>query len=1157
MIWLAGLIWVMATEQVLRDETLTVRFDPVGNLVALSIRGKPIALQPPKLPVSLRVDGQWWHDNPPPLQPVHQRVQRNRADIIFRAGDFVVTVHYELHKGGVLLKRVTVRYEGDGQPRIDGTLFWLPAVALGNDAVVLSPSFDFLRVPVTTRPRFNIDMGTGAWCALFSPQQRRGLAATFYSDTEHYSVNADTLDISAPTARSSLPALRIHHWLGVQDRASKGWVAELGTQMLVAAEGDEQAVLTKLWDAYDALGVRVPADTPKDVFDGAFYSTWSDYRNLQRLLPHLRRIGIRTIWLLPYTPGVYAPLDYYAIRPELGTPDDLRALVSEAHRLGMRVLLDLIPHGPRPESDLGKAQRALLDAGQDNWICTDERGQPIHWWGCYAFDYAHPGWIAYMAEVAAHFAREFGIDGWRVDVAGGGPPNWSVVKQPLPRRRPSQSSLWGGLRIIDEARKAVKRVRGDAVFYPEASGAPFVVHGDFDYGFPFYFAAMRWMDLPADEFASKLRHWLHHQRFSFPKGGAKRIVRWLENHDFPDAKGRLGADALQALFAVAAFSEGVPFVFEHQDTGLTEFISKVMRLRSALAELRDGDADYLSPQVSDDRVFAVHRFHRQHHTVVLVNLSGEPISLQVRLPSAMASWQQVSDGWHGRSYRIQKGALALSLAPFDLAVLTDGTRARQFALQEAKPYAAKPCPVDFSDDSVLRIGEHVLGQWHEGAFKIALGEPLPFEATEVQRDDKNATGKLVLKRRMGAVVRRVAEIHWRWQQSEKGGIYEAHWRLLLPLKLAQHDLGWQFVFRSPLRWRIATAEGVMDELITMRQGQPQLLWDSLRIPPSLTAHPLSVQLPDGCWWTLRQWQGSSLQVWLHPDGTLSVRLLPDEQGTLSFAFSLGEGDQTASPSKTLAITAESARFLLSTPSLQLAVARYKGGLPVWLKVRIPKSKSVAGSEWQKVLAGSELYSDYGIFPDQDEGGAWRAEGERRLVRAVGRASACRYPDRVTISPNGAAFDGGLATTWGGHWWHLNPRINYQLRYETEGDGIVVQAKVAPVKPLRKARAFLAFTLTFVGATQVTVNTVKGWHTVPEIGERDWQSRQLPLAPNGEIRVHTPFGTVALQAIEGELQNCFVLKDGDRCTVFFAWLDGEETDFSDWRSLRFRIVHRKP
>ena len=97
--------------------------------------------------------------------------------------------------------------------------------------------------------------------------------------------------------------------------------------------------------------------------------------------------------------------------------------------------------------------------------------------------------------------------------------------------------------------------------------------------------------------------------------------------------------------------------------------------------------------------------------------------------------------------------------------------------------------------------------------------------------------------------------------------------------------------------------------------------------------------------------------------------------------------------------------------------------------------------------------------------------------------------------------------------------------------------------MRKVRAFLAMTLTFIGVEKVTVNTVKGWHEVPEIGERDWQSRFLPLNPTDpQIQLHTKSGTITLKGIVGDLQNCFVLKDGERCTVFFAWLDGEQTDF---------------
>ncbi|MGQ9520637.1 MAG: alpha-amylase family glycosyl hydrolase [Candidatus Fervidibacter sp.] len=1147
---LVGLVMALATMASaqgleLKGEFVSFRFDSLGNIVGLMVKGKEVQLLPLHLPVSFRVDGKWWHEARPKVSPLKTQRQRNRADFIFKVDNFVVTVRYQLHKNGVLKKNVVAVYEGKGSQKIDGTMFLLPAVDLGGDAIVLSPSFDFLSVPVAQLPRFNVDMGTGAWCSLYSPSRKLGVVASFYCETEHFSVNAETLSNS----QLKFP-LRISHWLGVQDQVSKGWSAELGDQFFIVTEGDEHQVLSRLWDAYELLGLKPLPDTPKDVFDGAFYepAVQHNYRNIIQLLPHLKRLGVKTIWLPPYTPGVYAPLDYFSIRPDVGTAEELKALVSEAHRLSIRVLLDLIPHGPRPESELGKEQRARLEAGEESLICVDEQGKPIHWWGCYAFDYAHPGWIEYMAKVAAHFARGFGIDGWRVDVAPGGPPNWSVTKQPYPRRRPSQSGLWGGLQVLREARKAVKEVKGEVVFYPEASGPPFIVHGDFDYGFPFHFAAMRLMTMPPREFVPKLRTWLQHQRFTFPKGGSKRIVRWLANHDNPDVQGRLGFGYAKAMFAVCAVIEGVPFLYEGQDVGLSDFIARLMRLRSALTELKEGEADYLSVKVSDEAIFAVHRFSSNRHTVALVNLSGEAKTLQVRLPSELANWTQVGDAWTGKVHKVRKGVVTLTLPPFEPALLTPPIRAQKLAPTVEKPKPLKLTTVTVSSEGFLSVDSMLTAQWREGEFKIAPGERTPFEVTHLRRQGNELAGKLTVKHRMGATVRTVAEIDWRWERNGNFWRYKSKFQIKIPIKLAHHDLAWQFAITKPRRWRVATVEGTMEETTTVRHQQPQLIWDFSAIPSSPTDTPVGVQMADGNWFTLTEWMGNKLQVWLHPNGTLTVQISPDGQGNLSFSFALDKKPTfRLAPSPTFPAFS-STHAILSTKRLRLTVSRSLGGLPIRLEVLNAKSKG----KWQSVLIGSELYSDYGIFPERDEGGAWRPEGERRMIRTVGRASACRYPDKFETLANGFVYEGALSITWAGHWWVLNPRINYSLQYETDGNGIAFHAKVETVKPIRNLRAFLALTLTFISVEKVEVNTVKGWHTVPEVGERDWQSKLLPLNPNDpQIRLHTAYGTIPLKEIEGKLQNCFVLKDGNSCTVFFAWLDGEQTDF-DSRSVRFKV-----
>ena len=70
-------------------------------------------------------------------------------------------------------------------------------------------------------------------------------------------------------------------------------------------------------------------------------------------LPFLKDLGVDAVWLMPVYPigeagrkgslgSYYSIRDYCAVNPELGTMADFDAFVAEAHRLGMRVLLDWV-----------------------------------------------------------------------------------------------------------------------------------------------------------------------------------------------------------------------------------------------------------------------------------------------------------------------------------------------------------------------------------------------------------------------------------------------------------------------------------------------------------------------------------------------------------------------------------------------------------------------------------------------------------------------------------------------------------------------------------------------------------------------------------------------------------------------------------------------
>ena len=70
-----------------------------------------------------------------------------------------------------------------------------------------------------------------------------------------------------------------------------------------------------------------------------------DLNGLREKLPYIQQLGCGGIWLMPIMPSPsyhkYDVTDYYAVDPQYGTLEDLRALLEAAHGMGIRVILDL------------------------------------------------------------------------------------------------------------------------------------------------------------------------------------------------------------------------------------------------------------------------------------------------------------------------------------------------------------------------------------------------------------------------------------------------------------------------------------------------------------------------------------------------------------------------------------------------------------------------------------------------------------------------------------------------------------------------------------------------------------------------------------------------------------------------------------------------
>ena len=73
-----------------------------------------------------------------------------------------------------------------------------------------------------------------------------------------------------------------------------------------------------------------------------------DFAGIAEKLDYVKSLGVDGIWLnpcfdSPFQDAGYDVRDYLKVAPRYGTNDDLKALIAEVHRRGMRLLLDLVP----------------------------------------------------------------------------------------------------------------------------------------------------------------------------------------------------------------------------------------------------------------------------------------------------------------------------------------------------------------------------------------------------------------------------------------------------------------------------------------------------------------------------------------------------------------------------------------------------------------------------------------------------------------------------------------------------------------------------------------------------------------------------------------------------------------------------------------------
>jgi alpha-glucosidase len=331
-------------------------------------------------------------------------------------------------------------------------------------------------------------------------------------------------------------------------------------------------------------------------------------------LDYLANLGVDAIWLSPFYPSPdvdfgYDVSDHTSVDPRFGTLADLDRLVEEAHRRGIRLILDLVLNHTSDRHPWFLESRSRRGNPKRDWyIWRDPRpdGRPPNNWQSivggrdWEYDetsrqyYLHM-FLAGQPDVNWHnpevrkaqldvvrFWLERDVDGFRLDVFNIYFKDAGLRNNPFrpglrafdrqvhlyDRDRPEMKSLLGKLRAILEAypqRYAVGETYLDA---PNCA-AEYVGEQGLHAAFSFDFTAS---DIIYPWNAAWLRKQILHRERLFT--GPRWPTTVLSNHDIPRAAGRYcrGEDDHQAKLAMALLLtlRGTPFLYYGEEIGMRD-----------------------------------------------------------------------------------------------------------------------------------------------------------------------------------------------------------------------------------------------------------------------------------------------------------------------------------------------------------------------------------------------------------------------------------------------------------------------------------------------------------------------------------------------------------------------------------------------------------
>jgi glycosidase len=296
-------------------------------------------------------------------------------------------------------------------------------------------------------------------------------------------------------------------------------------------------------------------------------------------------LGARCIWLMPIAASPsyhgYDVTDYYRVNPVYGSNADFQRLVEQAHRRGIRVLIDMVVNHTSREHPFFRDALIYPDSYYRDWYrWAAAPGPPNEWGGnnwhrspfhdeyYYGFfsgampdlDWETPAVREEMERVAAFWLRDMGADGLRLDAVR------HLMEEPgrttnVPRTHDMLREYEARIRAIDPDAFTIGEVNDstDALlaYYPDQLDAYFAFE-----------VSTAILDAARTGVSSRLLAAVRRLQDAVP---ADRWAPFLRNHDQTRTLTWLEGDISRAKLAAGLLLTlpGIPFIYYGEEIGMT------------------------------------------------------------------------------------------------------------------------------------------------------------------------------------------------------------------------------------------------------------------------------------------------------------------------------------------------------------------------------------------------------------------------------------------------------------------------------------------------------------------------------------------------------------------------------------------------------------